>query len=413
LPWLFVVNNKLIPFTALRELSQTSSSSANFKCRTGDKRGVIRLRGNPTLHFVDRYAGIPAIAFFGALRSRRKFPSSIGSLGLLKSAAIGDTVLMSAVIADLRRAFPHAALILFSGESNYEIACMLEGLTNVVRVPIGNPLAALKIVRSVPVDVIIDFGQWSRMEALLALSNQSAFTLGFRTTAQYRHYGYDIAVEHSSETHELENYRALVRTLGVEAESLPYLKALEANPLAGRSYAVCHLWPGGVGSALKQWSLGNWRQLLGELSRRGLEIACTGSWADRNRNEEFMAGLPAGMLHQIHNTAGLDLAKTAAVLAEARLVVSVNTGIMHMAAALGSPVVGLQGPTSSRRWGPIGKRSIAVDSMLDGCGYLNLGWEYPKNPPPCMEAISLASVVYACDLMLGSSSSVADIRRST
>jgi len=309
---------------------------------------------------------------------------------------------MSAAVADLRRAFPHASLVLFSAESNYEIACMLEGVSEVFRVPVGNPVAALRTLRSIPVDVIFDFGQWSRAEALFSLASKTAFTVGFRTTAQHRHYGYDIAVEHSAEVHELENYRALVRTLGVQTESMPHLEALGANPLAERNYVVCHLWPGGIDSGLKEWPLGNWTQLFTELLRKGFEIVLTGSLADRSRNEELTAGLPPDMLHKVHSVAGLDLAKTAAVLAGSRLVVSVNTGIMHMAAALGSSVVGLQGPTSSRRWGPIGAKSIAVDATLTGCGYLNLGWEYPKKPPACMEAISLESVVHACDALLGS-----------
>ena len=362
---------------------------------------MVRLRGNRVLHFVDRYGGIPAVALLGALRGRRRFPASISSIALLKAGAIGDTVLLSAAVGDLRRAFPHAWLVLFSAESNYEIGRMLGGVSKVFRVPISNPVAALRILRSVPVDVILDFGQWSRAEALFSLASKSAFTAGFQTTAQYRHYGYDIAVEHSAEVHELENYRALVRTLGVQADSMPHLEALEANPLAERSYVVCHLWPGGINSDVKEWPLKNWTQLFGELMRRGLEVVLTGSLADRNRNQELTTSLPRDALDNVHNVAGLDLAKTAAVLAGARLVVSVNTGIMHMAAALGSSVVGLQGPTSSKRWGPIGEKSIAVDSTLKGCGYLNLGWEYPKNPPACMEAISLESVVHACDALLG------------
>jgi ADP-heptose:LPS heptosyltransferase len=359
---------------------------------------VIKVRGNSAVHFLDRYAGIPAVALFGAFRPRRKIPASIRNVGLLKSSAIGDTVLMSAAIADLRRAFPHARLILFCGDTNYEIARMLDGLTDVFRLPIGNPLALGKILRSAALDVMLDFGQWTRTEALLALASKAAFRVGFRTKGQYRHYGYDIAVEHSAETHELENYRALVRTLGVESKSLPQIKALEVNPLAKQNYAVCHLWPGGKGSVLKEWPITKWIQLVSELRQRGLEIVLTGSAVDRHRNEELLACLPDDV--NIHNMAGVDLPKTAAVLAGARLVVSVNTGIMHMAAALGTSVVGLQGPTSSRRWGPIGDKSIAVDSTLNGCGYLNLGWEYPKNPPACMEAISLGSVIHACDILL-------------
>jgi heptosyltransferase I len=83
------------------------------------------------------------------------------------------------------------------------------------------------------------------------------------------------------------------------------------------------------------------------------------------------------------------------VLAASACVVTVNTGVMHMAAAVGASTVALNGPTSSRRWGPIGPRAVSVDSSFAGCGYLDLGWEYRGRRQDCMQGIPVERVVDA------------------
>jgi len=88
------------------------------------------------LHFLDRYAGIPAVAILGHARRKRALPSAIRTIGLLRTAAIGDTVLISAAIADLRAAFPGASVIFFAGPTNFEMASMLDGVNVVIKVPI-------------------------------------------------------------------------------------------------------------------------------------------------------------------------------------------------------------------------------------------------------------------------------------
>ncbi|MBF6560071.1 MAG: hypothetical protein IVW56_07265 [Candidatus Binataceae bacterium] len=87
--------------------------------------------------------------------------------------------------------------------------------------------------------------------------------------------------------------------------------------------------------------------------------------------------------------------------------VSVDTGVMHLAAALGGPVIGLCGPALSRRWGQVGARAIAIDSPHPRAGYSYLGFEMPRRPPPVMEAITLASVLGECERMLALATSLA------
>ena len=54
--------------------------------------------------------------------------------------------------------------------------------------------------------------------------------------------------------------------------------------------------------------------------------------------------------------------KAAALLAECDLLVSNDTGIMHLGAAMGAPTVGIFGPVSPQRWAPIGPHATAVSA---------------------------------------------------
>jgi heptosyltransferase-3 len=361
-----------------------------------NQKQMIRKRGSAVLHFLDRYAGIPAVAILGHTRRKRTLPSKIRTIGLLRTAAIGDTVLISAAIADLRAGFPDASMILFAGPTNFEMASMLDGVDEVVEVPIANLAAAVRRVRSIAVDVMIDFGQWPRFDALLTLLCSASFTIGFQTRGQHRHYGYDVTVEHSSNVHEIENYRRLVRALGVKTGNLPRLRPPSPGALSAANYAVFHLWPGGRRKKLKQWPDERWLELVEEIASQDVEVVLTGAPADRDGNDAFIERVRPYARAFVRNAAGLSLQETAAMLAHSRLVVSVDTGVMHMAAALGAPLVALHGPTSSRRWGPISEKAIVVDSPLDGCGYLNLGWEYSSRPLTCMECIPYEAVRDAC-----------------
>lgn len=352
------------------------------------------------MHFLDRHAGIPAAALLGVVRRKRALPFTLDTFGLLRTAAIGDTVLMSAAIADLRVAYPGASIIFFAGPTNFEVAAMLDGVDRVVQLPVLNPAAAVRCVRSAPVDVMLDFGQWPRLDALLAGLSRSLFTVGFRTPGQHRHFGYDAVVEHSRDVHEIENFRRLVRALGVKTGHPPLLKVPRPAPFPAIPYAVFHLWPGGRRKKLKEWPVERWQALVEELAGPEMEVVLTGSAADRAANDAVIeqVGPPASRF--VRNAAGVSLRKTATLLAHARLVVSVDTGVMHMAAALGAPVLALHGPTSSRRWGPISDKSIALDSALDGSGYLHLGWEDSRRALRCMESIPYEAVRDACHSLL-------------
>jgi heptosyltransferase-3 len=356
---------------------------------------VQRERGNPRLRLLDRYVGIPVVAVGGLLRRRRTLPADPHRIGVLNSTTIGDTVLLSAVLRDVAAAFPEADVVLFAGTSNAAIARLIDGVT-VVPIRLTEPRAAIHAVRGAALDVVLDFDQWPRIEAVFSLFSGSRFRAGFRSPGQHRHYAYDAVVEHSADRHELDNYRALVRVLGVDSRSLPSFAPpgrVDEADLPETPYVVFHLWPTGYRSELKEWPAERWRALAGQLARRGFRIVLTGSPQDRAATERFAASCD-GFRESVVNAAGAyDLDEVLDLLCGSNCVVSVNTGVMHLAAAAGVPTVALNGPTSERRWGPVGPRAVSVNSEHDGCGFLHFGWEYEGQREDCMQGISVERVL--------------------
>ena len=328
-------------------------------------------RGNRYLRWIDRYIGIPLIACLRPFHRRRERPKEIKSIALLKSAAIGDTVLLSAIIYDLQTSFPSAKITLFTGPSNYEMAQLIPRIE----------VLLVTQLRTRAFSLWIDCDSWPRINALLSFFSRSAYRIGFNTPHQYRHFLYDQSVVHRSDRHELENYRDLLRALSIPATHLP--KIVLPGSVKTEKLVVLHLHPGGSRAQAKMWSEGSWRELMRFLKQEGYEAVLTGGAKDRAALEAFPEG---------RNAAGLPLRQTAELLRSSHCVISVDTGIMHLAAALGCRVIALHGPTSPERWGAIGARVTAITPPPPYHPYISLGFEMTDAPYCSMQAISPEAV---------------------
>jgi ADP-heptose:LPS heptosyltransferase len=323
---------------------------------------------------MDRWVGIPLVAVLSKLRSRMRSAEALAAAAdgrrdlsrpvvtFLKSAAIGDTVLLSAVVRDLRVAWPDCHLRLACGTSNAPLARMVEGVDEVVVLPMSKPWRLWRMRGQLRSDVLIDFDSWPRINALLAFISRSGTTIGFRTSGQHRHALYDVVVDHSTNRHEVENYRQLVRVLlpedsqAMAKNARPWLRLPSSpSPQAGsdaQRTVVFHMFPGGSQAPFKEWPADQWGQLAHELIGLGFQVCLTGGPADMQRNNDFVrrAGAPVG----ISVLQPTDLAPLAAWLREAAAVLTVDTGIAHLAGAVGAPTLVLHGPTSPQRWGALG-----------------------------------------------------------
>jgi len=365
-------------------------------------------RGSELLKFFDRYLGIPLTCVVGLMRRKRECPSDIQKIALLNTAAIGDTILIAPIIKDLKSNFPDSNIIFFTGSSNYEIAKLISEKIDirVVKLPIKNPIQAINLIKRDEFDLWCDFGQWPRLNAIFSAAAKAHFKIGFKTPGQFRHYGYDAVALHSRNVHELDNYRNLIRQIGIDSHSFPKIsvdKIIPEKLLAQglrKPYVVLHMFPGGSRSYMKEWPVDRWISIAKGFVSRGWHVVFTGALSQSIRVQNLLKEL--NNTGQVFNSAGLlSMSEVASLLAASALVVSVNTGIMHLAAAVGARLIALHGPTSPLRWGPISSKAIVLSPENCPCApCLHLGFEYQCNENKCMQSISVQMVQQAIEKAL-------------
>jgi heptosyltransferase I len=320
-------------------------------------------------------------------------------------------VILSGVTQDLRRAFPAARIVVFAGATNAATARLLPGVDEVVPLPITSPLRCIRALRRHPVDVLLDFAGWSRISAVYAAFARARWRAGFRTDGQHRHAAYDASTGNLPTQHELQNFRDLAALVGAEGRALPRIPVPDdaPAPLPSR-YVVLHAWPSGTMRQVKEWPLERWAALARRALDDGLTIALSGSSHDAPRSAELARAIGAD--ERVVDLAGrLPFDRLPVLLARAAAVVSVNTGIAHLAAAAGARTLCLNGPTAVHRWGPLGPRVRNIVVPPPHGGYLHLGFEYEGRDQEVMRRIEVDEVWEALRALLaGDGPAAADAR---
>lgn len=136
----------------------------------------------------------------------------------------------------------------------------------------------------------------------------------------------------------------------------------------------------------KRWPLENFRQLIGQLRSRlpRTQILILGGDGDRPMGATLAGGGRAGVLDL---TGQLDLQELIEVMRRVRVLVTNDTGPMHIAAALGRPVVGIFGPTEPSRTGPYGPRHRILRHELPCSPCMKSRCRWP-DPLACLVGIA-------------------------
>jgi ADP-heptose:LPS heptosyltransferase len=324
-------------------------------------------------------------------------------IGLIQPTAIGDLIVASGLIAHIRTKFPLAEIHILHGASNRAALDLLEPGIIGHAFDFTKPIGTLKRIRSLGLDVLVDLVPWSMTTALMCRFSGVPLTLGFATPGRFRHFLFAHAAEFSHDVHQSENFRVLTSFFGPLDHYHYRVRRSFPKPDIKLPYdrlIVCHIRPGGAQALAKTWPADRWVDLAGRLCEDGYDIAFSGSAVDRPAVEAVMAQVrPRG--RQCFSPAGsVGLPEFGFVLQQARLVISVDTSPLHLACALGVPVVGIHGPTLSRQWGAISPNSRSIDAAHPAAGYVRFGFENKPQSREVMQSISVDEVYDAASTLL-------------
>ena len=211
---------------------------------------------------------------------------------------------------------------------------------------------------------------------------------------------YDVIVRRpSAHTHAVDWYLGVLPLLGVPVDG--DFQWLPERPAVAES--VRRKWPVGPARWIaiqpgarwpnKRWPAESYAELVRRLAAANPELhfVILGGAEDRSLGE-VIARVNATRCLDL--TGGISLPEMVEWIRLSQLMVTNDTGPMHVAAALGKPVVALFGPTDPRRTGPYRQLEHVVRIALPCAPCLNPRCAYVK-PMECLRAIPLAAVLDA------------------
>jgi len=286
---------------------------------------------------------------------------------IIKTSSLGDVVHNLPIVNDVLRALPGTIVDWVVEEAYADLPRMHPGVTRVVPVAqrrwrrtisvaaSAERQAFESLLRQECYDVVLDTQGLlkSAVLARLARLSPSGVRIGFsRRLARegLARLFYDRGIDVGRHLHAVERLRSLAaQALGYAVEGPPIfgLKVPHArfDWLASAPYAVLlHA----TSRPEKAWPVSRWRSLITHLSGLGLQsILPHGSENEQQGAQELARALPGATVPP-----RFGLGQAAALLRDARVVIGVDTGLTHLAAALTVPTVALFGATPRWRYAP-------------------------------------------------------------
>ena len=301
---------------------------------------------------------------------------------IVKTSSMGDVLHTLPALTDAMRAIPGIRFDWVVEEGFAQIPSWHEAVDRVIPVAIrrwrkawfSGPIKAERkafrdAVQSVKYDAIIDAQGLVKSAALVTrLAHGIKHGMDWQTAREPL-----ASLFYNRHHHIAKQQHAVERTRELFAKSLGY-----AKPESQGDYAIAQHFLNESTADItpycvflhattrddKHWPESHWRELIGLLKESGLRIKLP--WGAPH--EEARAQRLAQGFDYVDVLPRLSLEKVAHVLAGAKFVVSVDTGLSHLTAALDRPNITLYGPTDPGLIGGYGKNQVACCA---GMGNLN------------------------------------------
>jgi len=302
--------------------------------------------------------------------------SKVNKILVIKPAAIGDVLLSTPVIENLRYNFPNAEINFLTQTYCRDVVSDNPFLSRVLTYEKSDRrYCIIKNIRRQKYDLAIDLF-CNPGTAVITFLSRARYRVGYGF--RFRSYAYNIKVSsRSGEVHNIDFNLDALRFLGLEIITRQPLfevnnihrefadKWIEETGLAGKE--IIGINASGTWET-KVWPPEKFIELISLLRLRYEILLFWGNEKERTAAEEIKSR-SAGSIHLIPE---VNLKYAAALMKKCKVFISNDTGPMHVAWVVGVPVCGIYGPTKSKLQGPLGNNSVIVENDSLECLGCNL-----------------------------------------
>jgi heptosyltransferase-1 len=318
---------------------------------------------------------------------------------ILKPSSLGDIIHSLPTLAAVRDRFPKSFI---GWLVKKEWAGILEGhpcLDEVLSFPfvLSSVRPMIREIRKHRFDLVLDL-QGLLRTGLLGYFSGAAVRIGFEEAREFSPLFYTHRVGPDGKSlHAVDRYLLIARELGARPDPTRFDISLTEQdrarvqkmmkPVAGnRPILAVHA---SSRQEVKRWPLERFAELADKINQAGLGVPV---FIGAKSDVQDIAMIRKRMqTDSIDLTGQTSLKELAALLQISRLLITNDSGPMHLAAAVGTTVVALFGPTDPRKIGPYGKGHIVLQHA-DQCPACRAG---TKGPHRCLEAILVEEVIEA------------------
>ena len=324
-------------------------------------------------------------------KPRNMDPDHVKKVLVVKFFGIGSLVIATPFFREARKRFPNAEIHLLTLSSNRPVMNMIEGVDHVHYVDLGGNLASAVAAYVGTLwrtfkggfDVLIDMEFYTRASAVVSLASWAPVRIGYHAAGIYRGGLQNYRVTFNNYWHVTQNFMSLLEPYGYDHsddDMLPHLVIPEGLGTAaqavvdqlGPRYIVINVNAGELAFE-RRWHPERFAELGHKLSQHyTLPCVFIGAPSERAYVEAVVEQVCAQGGQAINTAGDLNLSEMAQICREARLVVSNDSGPLHVAAASGTPVVGFFGPETPVLYGPSGDGHLVFHEDLSCSPCINI-----------------------------------------
>jgi len=358
---------------------------------------VLKVR---LLKIVDRFIGNIAVFFMS--KPKQAAWENPRSILFIRPGGIGDAVHLLGAIRAVKDRYPESTITVLAEKRNAAIFTFCGAISRILLYE--RPTELMAAIRG-RFDAVIDTEQWHRLSAVIARLSGAPLLVGYATNNRKKLFTHPIPYCH--DIRESESFLTLLQPLGISPATMsaPLLELpAEAVVAAEHKIAVLNgepfvaLFPG-ASIPERRWGTEKFRNLAERIHGWGRAVIVVGGKGDEAAGDAIVSG-GVGL-----NLAGkTSLAETAALLQRCLLLVTGDSGLLHIAVELQVPTVSLFGPGIEQKWAPRGGQHIVLNKYLSCSPCTRFGYtprcRFGAN---CLDQITVDDVEQAVRRILGSS----------
>jgi heptosyltransferase-3 len=335
---------------------------------------------------------------------------------------MGDLVLSLSTISALKDFFKGKNFYLVVDSAYAEIVAAIDGIENLILYPrklfnrnhfmkqLTILFNFLRQLRNTLPDIAIDL-QGGVASSTMTFLSGAPLRMG-RSTAK-RPYFYNLKINPVHGRHKFHSYTQIAYAAGVQSKiNVSSIRASASNRSALKSIllkegitiekpVIC-IHPG-AGVEYKQWTEEGFADISSWLVSEGFQVVFVGSSNESGK----IGGITSIMKNHAYNLAGeLSLGELTALFEISSLYIGNDSGPMHLAAAVNTPVVALFGPAGENRWGPLSEKAIVLrgEEPCEKCKGKDCQYNFK-----CIRTISSDDIKIAIESLIGFSNKDKDI----